>query len=325
MSRAGTWAVCVAAVLLLGGCVSAPVREPVAVDPVAAAQADADRAAMQAWSLAGRVAVSGGQHGGSGRLDWRQRGDRYELTLSAPVTRQSWRLAGDSHWARLDGVEGGPREGPDAGVLLRQATGWEIPVHALVDWVRGVAAPEPMHGPARVRHGAGNLPERLEQAGWAIEYRDWFQAGPDRPALPRRIQASHGDARVRLVVDGWTLPSGSPEPEREAERGPEASLEREWTPLRLADPAADRRGRATAGDLQPAGACGAACVAPGGETERRAALPDAPMRILDGAGGPLRRNHHPGGRDQAQACAGACSRALAAWPRAGWDADAGRG
>lgn len=214
MSRAAaTWTFALAAALLLGGCVSAPVRAPVAVDPAAAAEADARRAALQAWALAGRVAVSGGRQGGSGRLDWTQRGDRYDLVLSAPVTRQGWRLVGDAGLARLEGVEGGPREGPDAGALLRQATGWDIPVRALVDWVRGVPAPESVHGPARVVHASGDLPARLEQAGWAIEYRDWFEADAGLPALPRRIEATRGDARVRLVVDGWTpLPGTAPPP-----------------------------------------------------------------------------------------------------------------
>ena len=222
MSRACAWAMALAAALLLGGCVSAPMRAPVAVDPVAAGQADARRAAMQDWSLAGRVAVSGGRQGGSGRLDWTQRGDRYDLVLSAPVTRQGWRLVGDAGRARLEGIEGGPREGADAGALLRQATGWDIPVRALVDWVRGVPAPEPVHGPARMVHGAGDLPARLEQAGWAIEYRDWFEADGDRPALPRRIEATRGDARVRLVVDDWTSLAAAP-PQAEAAAAPEAA------------------------------------------------------------------------------------------------------
>ena len=315
MSRVGAWTMAVAAALLLGGCASAPVRAPVAVDPVLAAQAEADRAAIQAWGLAGRVAVSGGRQGGSGRLDWSQRGDRFELTLSAPVTRQGWRLVGDGGWARLEGVEGGPREGPDAGALLRQATGWDIPVRALVDWVRGVAAPEPMHGPARVVHGDGNLPERLDQAGWAIEYRDWFEAGPGQPALPRRIQASHGDARVRLVVDGWTLPPGSPEPE--PEHDPVAQLERELAQLRLADPAADMRKRAAAGDLRPLAVCGYACIAPDWEAGDGGGSQPAPMRILDGTGDVVSGDRHLALKRQAHAYAAAYNRALAAWLRAG--------
>src|SRR5690606_1661679 len=83
------------------------------------------------WELQGRLAVSQAGKGGSGRIDWRQRGPRYEISLSAPVTRQSWRLSGDGAGARLEGLEGGPREGPDASRLLWEATGWIIPVQEM--------------------------------------------------------------------------------------------------------------------------------------------------------------------------------------------------
>src|SRR3546814_4826297 len=52
--------------------------------------------ALPALSFSGRVALSGGSRGGgTGRIEWQQAGDRYRVTLSAPVSRQSWRLSGD--------------------------------------------------------------------------------------------------------------------------------------------------------------------------------------------------------------------------------------
>lgn len=317
-----------AGILLLGGCVSAPPRPAVPVDPVAARQADAQRAALVDWSLEGRVAISNARQGGSGRLDWTQRGARYDLTLSAPVTRQGWRLSGDASSARLDGIEGGPREGADVEALLFGATGWEIPVRAMVDWVRGVAAAEQLHGPARVVHGAGNLPSRLEQAGWAIDYRDWFEAGPGQPALPRRIEASRDQARVRLVVDGWTVVPGAaaatPAPQAPgapvaadaddagADTPPEAQLAASLQGLRLDDPAADMRAHAEAGDLRPVGVCGFACLAPGYGPGGGAAH-GVPMRILDGTGDVVRGEDHLALKHRAEAYARAYNAALAGW------------
>ena len=49
------------------------------------------------WSFEGRVAINNAGKGGSGRIDWQQDGPRYVVSLSAPVTRQSWRLIGDTH------------------------------------------------------------------------------------------------------------------------------------------------------------------------------------------------------------------------------------
>src|SRR5690606_41495821 len=72
-------------------------------------------------------------------------------SLAAPVTRQSWRLSVDAGGARLEGMEGGTRTGPDGQQLLLEATGLDVPVGALGAWLRGLPADEAEHGPARDR------------------------------------------------------------------------------------------------------------------------------------------------------------------------------
>ena len=190
--------------VLLGACASRPVRTSLPPEQLAAAEArqvarELELRRRPGWSLAGRIAVSNGRNGGSGRIDWQQAGARYDVSLSAPVTRQSWRLVGDGSGARLEGVEGGTREGVDAGVLLREATGWTIPVAALAEWVRGARA-EGL-GAAVVRYGDDGRVGRIEQGGWAIDYSWPTPAGPE--ALPERLDARGGEARVRLIIDQW--------------------------------------------------------------------------------------------------------------------------
>ena len=200
----------IAAAALLTACVTQPVRE--ALPPAQSAAAEARQIAREdalqrqpAWSLQGRIAVSNGRNGGSGRIDWIQQGRQYDVSLSAPVTRQSWRLVGDASAARLEGLEGGTREGPDAAMLLRDATGWDIPVMALADWVRGVRAPG--GGTANATYGLDGRLLRLEQGGWSIDYH-WPLPGSDiavnaLQTLPARLDARRGAASVRLIVDQW--------------------------------------------------------------------------------------------------------------------------
>ena len=200
----------IAAAALLTACVTQPVRQ--ALPPVQSAAAEARQIAREdalqrqpAWSLQGRIAVSNGRNGGSGRIDWIQQGRQYDVSLSAPVTRQSWRLVGDASAARLEGLEGGTREGPDAAMLLRDATGWDIPVMALADWVRGVRAPG--GGTANATYGLDGRLLRLEQGGWSIDYH-WPLPGSDiavnaLQTLPARLDARRGAASVRLIVDQW--------------------------------------------------------------------------------------------------------------------------
>jgi len=214
MSRPLHWLVALSVVLLLAGCAGTAIRKPSppAVDASVAAQAQSARvqwlAGHRAWSLEGRVAIRRADKGGSGRIDWTQRGDTFDVALSAPITRQSWRLTGDGAGVVLDGLEGGPRRGTDAGQLLLEATGWEIPVQALAYWIRGQAAPA--LATADLQYGAdGNL-AALNQGGWRIAYTGWLAAAGDVPAMPARIEAERGDSRVRLIVDAWQQGAGTP-------------------------------------------------------------------------------------------------------------------
>lgn len=202
--------------LTLSACVSMDARKappaPAVVETVspAAQQAENDRvAALRAqpdWSFQGRVAVSKGRNGGNGRIDWQQQARQYVVELSAPVTRQSWTLTGDTHHegGRLDGLEGGPREGEDAQQLLLEATGWDIPVNQLPDWVRGLVADDAAQAEQVERDSEGR-PRRVRQMGWDIQYLDWYPPQNGQPGLPRRMEAVNGDAKVRVLVDSWTL------------------------------------------------------------------------------------------------------------------------
>ena len=201
------------ACLLLAACAGRPVREapPVAASAELATQEAREAAllAVDAWSLAGRVALANGRRGGSGRLEWRQAGVRSTVSLSAPITRQSWRLIADPAGATLVGLEGGPRQGPDAAELLLRSTGWQIPVEALPAWLRG--ARSPALGAAMLAFGDDGRLARMEQGGWTITYDDWRLPPDGGPgvALPHRLEAVRGDARVRLVVDAWGHAGGT--------------------------------------------------------------------------------------------------------------------
>ncbi|HEY4581693.1 MAG TPA: lipoprotein insertase outer membrane protein LolB, partial [Lysobacter sp.] len=161
-------------------------------------------AADAAWGLEGRVAISNARDAGSGRLEWRQSGPRFEVSLTAPITRQGWRLSGGPGGATLDGLPGGAREGSDPEALLREATGWDIPLRSLPYWVRGMRA-DPRA--AVVQFGPAGRPSRLSESGWTIDYSWPADATAD---LPSRIEARRDDARVRLVVDRWTDSAGAP-------------------------------------------------------------------------------------------------------------------
>lgn len=199
--------------LSLGGCAGVSTRSmppPLTGDALAerVSAREAWMSQSETWSFSGRAAVRKGRQGGSGRIEWTQHdARRYSVSLSAPVTRQSWRLDGDLHSeaGRLEGLDGGPREGEFAEDLLREATGWDVPLQQLGRWVRGAPASEmPVES---VAYDAQGRPSRLRQAGWTVRYLAW-RAGPvGQPDLPTEIEAESGDARVRLILEDWTFAS----------------------------------------------------------------------------------------------------------------------
>jgi outer membrane lipoprotein LolB len=185
--------------IVLAGCAQAPSRPRVVGDENVQAAREAELATQPDWSFTGRVAVSSNGNAGNARIDWAQRGEDYDIRLSAPITRQSWRLRKEGARVSLEGLEGGTRQGADAEAMLREATGWRIPVPALASWVRGARAP----GPADLEFDTAGHPALLSQAGWAVEYRGWTAASPP---LPNRVFAREGEASVRLVVERGGTP-----------------------------------------------------------------------------------------------------------------------
>ncbi len=192
--------------LLLGACARTPIRRNADAGLLAQQAArETLLAAAPDWSLSGRIAVSDGHDGGSGRIDWTQHGSDFDIRLSAPITRQSWRLSKQGSLVRLEGLDGGPREGTDAQTLLQQAVGWVVPVDALSAWVRGARGT----APSILQFDTVGLPSLLDQHGWAVEYRTWTT--DTQPPLPKKIFAAQGASHVRLQVDRWGSASGVPD------------------------------------------------------------------------------------------------------------------
>ncbi len=207
------FAVALAGVMLLAGCATtASTRSAPPLSAEAQSEHRRQRAEWlslyAAWSFTGRAAISRGDKGGSGRIEWEQRDrNRYSIALSAPVTRQSWRLIGDLHSeaGRIEGLEGGPRDGEFAEELLLQATGWDVPLQQLGSWVRGALAAE--YPVESVEYDGQGRPSLLRQAGWTVRYTAWRPGLAGQPDLPARIEAESGDARVKLQIDDWVFAS----------------------------------------------------------------------------------------------------------------------
>ncbi|HKT29270.1 lipoprotein insertase outer membrane protein LolB [Dyella sp.] len=152
------------------------------------------------WILQGRLSVSNGKEGGPGTLTWVQDGDHYDFTFRTPIVGKSFRLTGGPDGALLEGVDGGPMQGPSAEALMRRALGLDVPLDELRAWVLGVRA---QGGNAQLSFGDNKLLSSLQQDGWEVTYPTWDTQ--HQPPLPKTVFADKPPYKVKLAIDSWSL------------------------------------------------------------------------------------------------------------------------
>jgi len=185
-------------IALLAACAPMRIKQNAATPASLAAQ-DAREAALAGksrWTLEARIAVSG-ENGGSGDLVWRQDGDAYSFSVRG-ANGKTLRLSGDADRAVLEGVDTRPDIGTDPQALLHERLGAEVPFAALRRWALGLRVEGE---PAQMQFNERDLPGRIVQAGWTVDYLDWFD--DLTPALPKKVFAARGKDKVKLVIESW--------------------------------------------------------------------------------------------------------------------------
>lgn len=186
------WSV-VLAMFLLAGCATLP---PPVSTPV-------DLTRINQWQAHGRIAVSGGQSGGSGSFEWLQHDDRADVEIRGPIGIGSVRLevsgSAEDPSVRLQTANGTTLESQAAWDELENRLGTAVPAGSLRFWMLGMAAP----GEHRWSEPDPQGVTTLEQDGWRIDYQKYSDAPGAH--VPVRISATSGAARVRILIDRWQL------------------------------------------------------------------------------------------------------------------------
>ncbi len=153
--------------------------------------------ALDSWRLAGKLGLRTPNDAQSANLDWTQRAGHYRMLISGPFGAGRSVLEGGPDGVVLTTGEG-RFEADTPEQLMEQQLGWSLPISALDNWVRGLPSPIVEY---QLTRDTLNFPQRLRQAGWVIDYRDWTRA--DGLWLPRRLVMSFADWRATLVVNEW--------------------------------------------------------------------------------------------------------------------------
>lgn len=181
--------------LLLAGCATLP--------PAPAGDWPARRAALAAldqWTLSGRVAVARGDDGFSGGLQWRQQGPVAEIDVRGPLGAGAIAIRQDGDTLHVTDADGRSLDGEAAREATIAYVGAPLPYAELRFWLLGTPAPGSHY--SETLDAAERL-VALEQAGWQVRYDRY--AGQDGLMLPARIELTAGAVRLRIVVSSWRL------------------------------------------------------------------------------------------------------------------------
>jgi len=156
-----------------------------------------ERVKVDAFELEGRFSASDGERAANGRIHWEHAAQRDVLTFSNPMGQIAARLTRSDEGAMLRMANGEVYHAPDADELLPDLLGVRAPVDSLAYWVQGIVGDS-----GRVlQYDAIGRPARINDQGWIIDYAEYADETAD--AAPRRLDATRGDARMRLIINQW--------------------------------------------------------------------------------------------------------------------------
>ena len=129
------------------------------------------------WILHGKIGIQSPKENGSASLVWKQEKNNYHIRLFGPLGIGAVELNGTPSLVTFINNKGEVYQAKSAELLLKQNTGWQIPVSNLVYWVQGIPAP------------------KHNQQDWQIEYLK-YQNG-----LPKLIELNYSQIKLRISID----------------------------------------------------------------------------------------------------------------------------
>lgn len=187
--------------LLLAGCATTPMVEE-ETDPQRISLWRAHQLQLQTiqqWHIEGRAAILAQGSGGQVAFDWSRAAEQQTLNIKTPLGQNVLQLTHNAQGVVLVDHEGEIYQGTDGEALLREALGWSVPFEAMHAWLLGLPA---TRDDAYSLDAEGRL-KRMHSNGWRIEYQRYIVI--NGVSLPSKMELTHMDLSLRLVVDQWRL------------------------------------------------------------------------------------------------------------------------
>lgn len=184
----------------LSACVNAPGVKP---EPSPASQKLKQQhlqslAAIQQFSLQGRIGVQTYGKGFSGSLHWQHSSSNDDIALFSPLGGQVASIRKTADQVTLEDTNGKSYSAVDAETLTQMVLGWQLPLKGLADWSIGRPTSSSIQDSTWNEQG---LLTNLDQDGWKIEYQNYQEQ--DGYVLPGKIFLKSEKLNLKLLVEKW--------------------------------------------------------------------------------------------------------------------------
>ena len=134
-------------------------------------------------------------------MHWVQHGQSLRLRIIAPLGLGTYEILREPDKVTLIDAENRTYSAASPEQLLREATGWRLPISNIEYWVRGILAPDA--GPSQLNLDDDGLLTDFAVQGWRVSVLDYVAV--EGLPMPRKLFMNYDKAKVRLVINKWEL------------------------------------------------------------------------------------------------------------------------
>lgn len=190
----------VAAFCLLQACSTTPSYQSDPAAELAYQQRLEYLGGLDRWRLAGKLAASDGNDGGSGNFSWEKADTETRMSFRGALGKGAWELQASDDQAVLQFADGRIYYASSIAQLVTAHMSAKVPVDALSWWVLGLARPN--NWEVRQLDAEGRI-TYLRQFGWEVDF-SGYRLQQD-VWLPGKLVARNQQNSVKLVISNWTL------------------------------------------------------------------------------------------------------------------------
>lgn len=137
----------------------------------------------------------------SARFNWQyQDAQSYTLLLSSTLTASSLKLQMTPQGLIISDHKGNQRTSEDAGLLLKEIVGMDVPLHKLSAWLKGQPEDNIDYN-IGANHLLANMSYSIEDQLWTADYLNYQSV--QHLALPKDILLKNQKQTLKIRVDNW--------------------------------------------------------------------------------------------------------------------------